>query len=184
MINEMTLKQNKKISSNIALLVTLTTIVTTIFGTIVIVAYAQTQDSSSTTQSTSKIDKYGSINSTQYDENGVKAWILEGGWTFTDLNSSSASSAFGATMYMTKPDGSAQHTHKISDFKTTENPSTIDNTTTYNGTATISMKDGPVNDVPISIKINDNGKVSIWIDPESVDNHFGTNPIDGTLLTS
>ena len=37
------------------------------------------------------------------------------------------------------------------------------NTTTFNGTSTITMKDGPVNDVPISIRLMDDSAVSIWV---------------------
>ena len=35
-------------------------------------------------------------------------------------------------------------------------------TTVYNGTATITMRLGPVPDVPISIKTMDNNAVTIW----------------------
>jgi len=49
-------------------------------------------------------------------------------------------------------DGSALYTHTIRDFKMTGSPSTNGNTTSFNGTATESLKQGPVTDVPIPEK--------------------------------
>jgi hypothetical protein len=51
----------------------------------------------------------------------------------------------------------------------------------FNGTATITLKDGPVDNVPVSIKRIDNNVVSIWADPTRVNNHFGNTPIFGTI---
>lgn len=42
------------------------------------------------------------------------------------------------------------------------------------------MKDGPVNDVPISVKLMDDSAVSIWADPSKTDKHFGNTVIYGT----
>ena len=39
---------------------------------------------------------------------------------------------------------------------------------------------GPVNDVPISIKLMDDSAVSIWVDPSKTDKHFGNTAIYGT----
>jgi hypothetical protein len=59
--------------------------------------------------------------------------------------------------------GSVNHKHAIRDFKMTGNPVTSNNATTYNGTATVSLKEGPATGVPISIKLMGNSAVSIWI---------------------
>jgi len=75
---------------------------------------------------------------------------------------------------MMKTDGTASHTHTISDFKLVGDPVVNANTTIFNGTSTITMKDGPVNDVPISIRL------SIWVDPSKTDKHFGNTVIYGT----
>ena len=64
---------------------------------------------------------------------------------------------------MMKTDGTASHTHTISDFKLVGDPVVNANTTIFNGTSTITMKDGPVNDVPISIRLMDDSAVSIWV---------------------
>ena len=45
-------------------------------------------------------------------------------------------------------------------------------TTVYNGTATITMRQGPVPDVPVSIKMMDNNAVSVWVDPTKINNHL------------
>ena len=39
-----------------------------------------------------------------------------------------------------------------------------------NGTATVTMKNGPVTNVPISIKIMDDSAMSIWLDPSKPNN--------------
>jgi hypothetical protein len=81
---------------------------------------------------------------------------------------------------MMKTDGTASHTHTISDFKLVGNPVVNANTTIFNGTSTITMKDGPVSDVPISIKLMDESAVSIWLDPTKTNKHFGNTVIYGT----
>ena len=84
---------------------------------------------------------------------------------------------FNATFNMFMLNGSVAHKHTITDFKMTGNPSTNGNTTTFNGTATVSLKAGPATNVPISIKLMDDSAVSIWIDPSKTENHFGNPPI-------
>jgi len=51
-------------------------------------------------------------------------------------------------------------------------PVVNDNTTIFNGTSTITMKNGPVNDAPISIKLMDDSAVSIWVDPSKTEVQF------------
>ena len=54
-------------------------------------------------------------------------------------------------------------------------------TTVYNGTATITMRQGPVDEVPVSIKRIDTNVLSIWADPIKINRHFGNTPIFGTI---
>jgi hypothetical protein len=86
---------------------------------------------------------------------------------------------FNAIFNMFMLNGSVAHKHTITDFKMTGNPSTNGNTTTFNGTATVSLKAGPATNVPISIKLMGDSAVSIWIDPSKTENHFGNTPIYG-----
>jgi hypothetical protein len=122
-------------------------------------------------------DKTGTIASTQNDQAGT--WKLSGTWNFTNLNSSSPT--FTAAFSMAKMDGSAMHKHTINDFKLAGNPTKTSTGTTYNGTATVSMKDGPVSNVPISITLSDNGNMNMMIDPKITNNHFGNTPIEGKI---
>jgi carboxymethylenebutenolidase len=46
------------------------------------------------------------------------------------------------------------------------------------------MRDGPVSGVPLTIKIYNGAAIAIWIGPDRIDSHFGTNPIYGTLTES
>jgi hypothetical protein len=134
------------------------------------VANAQAQQPSSG-------NKMGTIASIQNGPDGKPAWVTSGLWDFKNVNSSSP--MFNATFNMFKLDGSAAHKHNITDFKINGSPTKNNMTTTYNGTVTISLKDGPAKDVPISIKLMDKSAVSIWLDPSKVKNHFGNTPIFG-----
>jgi len=93
---------------------------------------------------------------------------------------SSNSPTLNAAFYMIKKDGTAPHTHTISDFKIIGKPITSGNSTIVNGTSTVAMKDGPVKQVPTSIKIMDDSAVSIWLDPSKTKGHFGNTVIYGT----
>ena len=56
------------------------------------------------------------------------------------------------------------------------------NITVFDGTITISMPQGPVNEVPLSIRVMNNSLGVISIDPIKTNNHFGTMPIYGIPL--
>jgi hypothetical protein len=122
-------------------------------------------------------NEYGTIASIQNGKDGKPAWVTSGIWDFTHLNSNSP--MFNATFNMFMLNGSAAHKHTITDFKINGSPTTNNNATTYNGTATVSLKKGPATGVPISIKLMDDSAVSIWIDPSKTENHFGNTPIYG-----
>jgi hypothetical protein len=125
--------------------------------------------------------KSGTISSLQNGKNGEPEWILSGGWHFRNINSSSP--AFTATFNMVMLNGSAPHKHSITDFKMSGSPIQKGITTTYNGTATISLKKGPVSDVPISIKLIGPRAMSLWIDSSKTEGHFGNTPIYGVQYT-
>ena len=147
---------------------------------------------------------FGTIASLQNDENGNPTWIVSGLWkgslsmsnktlgaevNQTIATATNASVATGslpnATFYskfnMVMTNGSAMHDHEIYDF-TLADMSMPDNTTTvYNGTATITMRQGPMPNVQVSIKSIESNVLSIWVDPTKINNHFGNTPIFGTI---
>jgi hypothetical protein len=122
-------------------------------------------------------NELGTIASIQNGKDGKAAWVVSGIWDLKSLNSNSP--IFNATFNMFMLDGSAAHKHTITDFKMTGSPSTNNNATTYNGTATVSLKAGPATGVPISIKLTGDSAVSVWVDPSKTENHFGNTPIYG-----
>jgi Rieske Fe-S protein len=122
--------------------------------------------------------KSGTIASLQNGKDGKPAWIVSGAWDFKNVNSSSPT--FNATFNMVMLNGSAPHKHTITDFKMSGSPTTKGASTTYNGTATVSLKKGPVAGVPVSIKLMGPQAMSLWIDPSKTENHFGNTPIYGT----
>ena len=77
--------------------------------------------------------------------------------------------------------GSSFHNHNINNFKLSHISNNNQNYV-INGTATVGMKDGPVNDVPISIKTLNNNVISIWVDPVKINDYFGNTPIYGQII--
>jgi hypothetical protein len=141
----------------------------------------------------------GTISSIQNDESGKPAWILSGLWkgalTNTDKstqdfstptvsnnnNENLPTATFEAEFDMVMLDGSALHKHSIYNFTLADMVKIDDKNYQANGTATVTMKDGPVNNVPLSIKSINNNVISIWVDPTKVNNHFGNTPIFGLI---
>jgi hypothetical protein len=129
----------------------------------------------------------GNIASVQNNASGKPTWILSGQWDLAiphplKINKTNPPNAaiFNAGFEMIKTDGTSMHTHTISDFKL--KGSTINkNDLILSGTATVSMKDGPVKDVPISITILNQGAMYLLVDPVKTSNHFGNSPIYGTV---
>jgi hypothetical protein len=143
----------------------------------------------------------GTIASVQNDKDGKPAWIVSGLWrgSLTNITSAemmSSSNAnntttsktnlpiatFNSVFNMVMLNGSALHKHQISNVTLTGLSMPDKKTVVYNGTATITMKEGPVNDVPISIRTLSDNVISIWVDPEKTMNHFGNTPIYGTII--
>src|SRR5437763_558415 len=108
-------------------------------------------DSDSVYGAISKGTVKGGLVGIQNDQNGSPTWIIHGVYRMDKMNSTSP--MFNATFYMMKLNGSATHTHTISNFKLIGSPITSNNSTTFNGTATLTMKNAPVTDVPISIRL-------------------------------
>ena len=139
---------------------------------------------------------FGVISSVQNDKSGKPAWIVAGHWKSTLLsdNSANASQAMGNTtasfarspfnmqLEMIRFNGTAAHTHTITNF-VVANVSQPDNMTkVFNGTSTASLREGPVTDIPTSIKITGDKVISIWLDPSRVENHYGNTPIYGLVM--
>src|SRR5919202_1475567 len=114
----------------------------------------------------------GTIASLQNDKDGKPAWIVSGLWrgSLTNLTSDTAmmsspsnagnnstktnlpTATFNAVFNMVMLNGSAGHKHEISKFTLTSTSVLDKKTVVYNGTATLTMKEGPVNDVPVGIR--------------------------------
>jgi hypothetical protein len=143
----------------------------------------------------------GTIASLQNDNDGKPAWVVSGLWrgSLTNMtsaammSSSSATNAttasktnlptatFNSVFNMVMLNGSALHKHQISNVTLTGMSMPNEKTVVYNGTATITMKEGPVNDVPMSIRTLNDNVISIWVDPAKTMNHFGNTPLYGTI---
>jgi hypothetical protein len=88
-------------------------------------------------------------------------------------------------LHMVRLNGSAMHNHEISNFaqvgEATFNGDT--NSTTITGTATITLREGPVQNVRTTIEIAQDKVIAISPDPAAVENHFGDTPIYGIVIS-
>jgi hypothetical protein len=140
--------------------------------------------------------KWGMISSIQNDEQGQPAWIVSGHWMMemASQNDTATSDAtggisniagFDAMLHMVMLNGSAMHDHEISNFAqvgdATFNADT--NSTTITGTATITMREGPVPNVQTTIEIAQDKVIAITPDPAALENHFGDTPIYGIVVS-
>jgi hypothetical protein len=130
---------------------------------------------------------FGPIAGLSENESGAVDWIMVGNWRSNMVNDTTAqhnqsSDVFNAAIEMIKPDGTARHTHTLTDFVVLNVSHPDTNSTLYNGTSTISLRDGPATDIPTTIQKSNDSAITINIDPESVDNHFGKLPIYGITV--
>ena len=109
-------------------------------------------------------------------------WIVSGVFRMDNMSDAGAGSSpiFNSTFYMVKTDGTALHTRNMYDLQLTGQPSRSGNSTIFNGTSTVTMREGPVEGIPMSINLMDGSAVSIWLDPTKVGNHFGDTLVYGT----
>lgn len=123
---------------------------------------------------------FGPIVGITEDENESTEWVLAGIWrasfpNSTDIaNNNTNGTTFNTAIEMIRPDGTARHTHTLTDFTISSSSSeSASNSTLFNGTSTVSLADGPALDIPTSVKVSNDDLITIWIDPQSVNSHFG-----------
>ena len=136
---------------------------------------------------------FGTISSIQNDESGNPAWVVSGHWKANLLSnqsnvssqgniSSSSGPTFNASVEMIMLNGTAAHTHTITNFVLANTSMPNNMTRIFNGTSTASMREGPVTNIPTGISIMGDKVISIWFDPSKINNHFGNTPIYGTVM--
>lgn len=152
---------------------------------------AVTVDSSVSTVSTrgnATTDVFrGQIASVQLEE-GQPSWIQSGIWVMRVLQAGDESSPpkvqLVARFAMVMPDGNAMHGHNVYGFNVENYSANGTTTRTFEGTATVTMRDGPVSDVPLTVTISNNAVMAMQIGPEMVDSHFGEGPVYGVLSST
>jgi hypothetical protein len=170
----------------------------TLLATILTVSVVLSQVSHETTATPrnyqNKNFTFGAISSIQNDESGKPDWIITGHWK-TDLLSENASktvmgnttspfarSPFDTQIEMIRLNGTAGHTHTITNFVLANVSQPNNMTKVFNGTSTASMREGPVTDIPTTIRIMGDKVISIWLDPSRIENHYGNTPIYGVIM--
>lgn len=129
----------------------------------------------------------GTISSIQNDVDGKPAWISSGTWKLIVISPSAASNngtaiseaKFTAKFTMVKFDGMSAHKHTISDLSMTSISNT-GNVTTIIGTATMTMKDSPQKNIPITIKMMNHSTISVSLDANA-NAHLGNTPLYGVV---
>ena len=112
---------------------------------------------------------YGTIASIQGGGDTTHpTWILSGHWgtdlinkTKEDFNQTNPAK-FDASFTMVLLNGSAKHSHHISNFSLTDVKDEND-TLSYTGLATVTLRAGPMKDVPIEIKVFNNNVICLWL---------------------
>ena len=187
----------------LVIVLVLTTIITCLYiGTNIVTAQKMLPNSNTTEQKgkASLSNSTGSIISLQkgVDGKATSTWIVPGKWqmvvinpqklTGTHTNNTAPTIKFNASFSMTSLDGITQYRHNdISNFKLTGNPVKNNKTNTLNGTVTVALDHGErtvYHLVPISIKIMNNSTMSMWLNPEFVENQLGKPPIYGNAKVS
>jgi hypothetical protein len=128
----------------------------------------------------------GEIGSIQSAHQGTFSWSTAGEWVMqldgplTGREEPQIAS-FNATINMVRLDGNVLHEHKIYNFNQSSVTHLGDDSTTFNGTMTITLREGPIENVAGYIQLLGDS-IAIWVDPRAVDNHFGPTPIHGAVL--
>jgi len=119
---------------------------------------------------------YGPIASLNND------WILAGGYMGYSNPSNLSDSGIHATFSMVLKNETAYHMHQISNA-TLEDVRMEGNNTIMEGSITVTMRDGPVSNVPTTWTISNNNTMAISMDPSKINDHFGDTPIYGIVQT-
>jgi hypothetical protein len=133
---------------------------------------------------------FGTLSSIQNDQNGDPAWVLFGHWkgnlasnqSLVEGQGNETLGSFDAQFEMVMLNGSAGHTHTITNFAVSNSSQINNSTKMFNGTLTASMREGPVTEIPASIMISGDKVISIWLDPSKISNHYGNTPIYGLVM--
>jgi hypothetical protein len=167
--------------------VSLFTAVLIVTGAIAIVTYSLNSGEAYPAKGKDRKDMtFGAISSIQNNEQGEPSWIISGHWITNIINKTMDSfnqtnpAKFDSWVYMVMLDGTAMHKHSISNFSLSD-VSNQDNATSYKGTVTVTLKDGPVEQVPIEVKVGNNHVIGLSIDSAKTNNHFGDTPIYGII---
>ena len=107
-------------------------------------------------------------------------WILSGHWMAYTNQSSPKDSGFHSMFQMVMANGSASHIHTIGNA-TDSSINKEGNNTILKSNISITMKNGPVLNVPTIITISNNNTIAIQPDPSKISNHFGNSTIKGLV---
>jgi hypothetical protein len=112
-----------------------------------------------------------------------KDWIVAGQWMGFINKTNPTDAGFYSIFNMVMKNGSSPHIHKIYNA-IAHNITQRGNETIVDGTVSITMKNGPIDNVPTKIIIGNNNTIAISLDPSKTTDHFGNTPIYGLVHNS
>jgi hypothetical protein len=128
----------------------------------------------------------GEIGSIQAAHQGTFSWSTAGEWVMQFDGPLTGRpdpriESFNATIHMVRLDGNILHQHEIYNFNQSSVTHLGDASTTFNGTMTVTLREGPIENVAGYIQLLGDS-IAIFIDPRAVEDHFGPTPIYGVVL--
>ncbi len=109
-----------------------------------------------------------------------KDWILGGYWMGFINKTNPTDAGFYSIFNMVMKNGSSPHIHKIYNA-IAHNVTQRGNETIVDGAVSITMKNGPIDNVPTKFIIGNNNTIAISLDPSKTTDHFGNTPIYGLV---
>lgn len=127
----------------------------------------------------------GPISGISQNANGNVDWVISGNWKSGSLSNTNNqnSNTFDAIIEMIKPDGTGRHVHTLN-FTGTDVSYPSSDMIMFNGISTLTMRDEIISNVPTTLVLSDNNIISIMLDPNSVQHHFGDSPFYGIVADS
>lgn len=127
----------------------------------------------------------GPLSGISQNANGKVDWVISGNWKFGSLGNTNNqnSNAFDAIIEMIKPDGTGRHVHTLN-FTVTDVSYPSNDAIIYNGVSTVTMRDEIISNVPTTLVLSNNNIISIMLDPDSIQHHFGESPFYGVVADS
>ena len=188
-LQDICINHARQINLNSSIITGIMLLLTAILGLSVICGYGITKDAFG-----EPLSFEGHVWSIQNNDSGLQTWLTYGKWKLNEIPANTSSVAgknesFSANLTMIKIDGTYSHKHMLTDLKVTDlrlnNETTILSGTVTLITDAMDKIPGLVNQtifgIPVKIQMINNRTITIDMDGNKTNNHFGNLPIYGNI---